>query len=272
MRIIDFDEKFFDYVRGWIALHPGISEDELESYYNEMMRSWLNAPASWLDGGKPGEYFLRYSDPKDLIKLLEEYDKRGMGLPEPLYSRIVEIGEPCVPALMRIASNSDRPESLRGTAMALLRDIGSPTAQPMLIDMVCRCEAQDEVCDMAVDALLSDDSFDGATLLDHYEDAPEYAQSLILEICVAFPGDERILTHLIEKLRTRPDSRALYASYLAELGDPRAIEALQPFLTSEDIGYLDYIEIRNAIEALGGDAGADRSFDGDPDYEALRDV
>ena len=39
-----------------------------------------------------------------------------------------------------------------------------------------------------------------------------------------------------------------------------------------DLRYLDYIELRDAVEALGGDAGEARSFYGDPDFEALRNL
>ena len=106
MKIYDFDEKFFEYVRTWIALHPGMSEKQIEASYNEMMENWLNAPAKWLDGQTPATYFDRYSEPKDLMKLVEEYDKRDIGLPEPLFSRIVYTvvglaGLWCVTFLMR---------------------------------------------------------------------------------------------------------------------------------------------------------------------------
>ena len=33
-------------------------EKQIEDSYNEMMLNWLNAPAKWLNGEKPGEYFL----------------------------------------------------------------------------------------------------------------------------------------------------------------------------------------------------------------------
>ena len=270
MKIHDFDEKFYDYARAWVALHPGLTEQQIEDSYNEMMLNWLNAPATWLNGEKPGEYFNRYSDPKDLIKLLEEYDKRDMGLPEPLYSRIVALGETCVAPLLRIAGDADRGESLRGTAIALLRDIGTDAPRQLFIDMVCGCEKPDELCNLAAESLADGDASVVGPLLERYDDAPELAQSLILEICVNFPGDDRVLTHLTDKLRTRPEQRALYASYLGKLGDARAIEAMTPFLQAQDVGYLDYIELRNAIEALGGDPGEERSFYGDPDFEAMR--
>lgn len=275
MKIYDFDEKFYDYVRTWMALHPNLTEKQVEDSYNEIMLNWLNAPAKWLDGEKPGEYFLRYSEPRELIKLLEEYDKRDIGLPEPLYSRVVSVGEPCVEPLMRVVRNSDNPESLRATALAILRDIGSARIQPLLIDLVCQSDADrkdDNLYEMAADELCEGDGSQVDALLERYDGASELAQMRILEICVNFPGDERVYSHLIEKLRNRPEQRAFYASYLGKLGDARAIEELRPFLSLNDIDYMDYIEIRNAIEELGGDPGEERTFYGDPNYEAMRNL
>ena len=272
MKIHDFDEKFYDYVRTWMAMHPGLTEKQVEDSYNEIMLNWLNAPAKWLDGEKPGEYFMRYSEPKDLIKLLEEYDKRDIGLPEPLYSRVVSVGEPCVEGLMRIVRNADRPESLRATALAILGDIGSETVKPLLIDLVCTGEMGDEISEMATDDLSEGDASIVDALMERYDAATEFGQQRILDICANFPGDARVYDRLVEKLRNRPDQRALYASLLGKLGDARAVDELKPFLTMQDIGYLDYIELRNAVEALGGDPGEDRAFYGDPDYEAMRNM
>ena len=272
MKIYDFDEKFYDYARTWMAMHPGMTEKQVEDSYNEIMLNWLNAPAKWLDGEKPGEYFLRYSEPKDLIKLLEEYDKRDVGLPEPLYSRVVSVGAPCVPGLMRIVENKDRPESLRATALAILRDIGSDDTRPLYIDLAVNGGEEDEIGEMAADILSCGDGSEIDALLERYEGAPEFGQLRILEICANFPGDDRILDYMLDKLRNRPEQRALYASFLGKLGDPRAIDALKSFLTLTDISYLDYIELRNAVEELGGDPGEERTFYGDPDYEAMRNM
>ena len=59
---------------------------------------------------------------------------------------------------------------------------------------------------------------------------------------------------------------------MGKLGDCRAIAPLQQLLGLSDLGYMDYIELRNAIEALGGDPGEERTFYGDPDYEAMRNM
>ena len=272
MKIFDFDEKFYDYARAWMAMHPGMTEKQVEDSYNEIMLNWLNAPAKWLDGEKPGEYFQRYSEPKDLMKLLEEYDKRDIGLPEPLYSRVVAVGAPCVAPLMRMVRNDDNPESLRATALAILRDIGSDEAVPMYVELASAGGEGDEIAEMAADILACGDGAQIEALLERYETAPEFGQLRILEICTNFPGDDRIYNYLMDKLRNRPDQRALYASFLGKLGDARAVDELKSYLTLSDLTYLDYIELRNAVEELGGDPGEDRAFYGDPDYEAMRNL
>lgn len=272
MKIYDFDEKFFDYVRTWIALHPGLNERQIEESYNEMMMNWLNAPAKWLDGATPGTYFERYSEPKDLMKLIEEYDRRDIGIPEPLYSRIVGLGEVCAPSLMRIAENTDKPESLRAAAIGMLRDIGSAAPRDMYINLVCKSRAQNELSEMASEILASGDDSIIEELLSRYDSAADYAQMLILDICRHFPGDERIYEHCIDKLKNRPEQRALYASYIAKLGDARAIDTLKQMMQLTDLTYLDYIELRNAVEELGGEVVDERTFYGDPDFEAMRNI
>ena len=166
--------------------------------------------------------------------------------------------------------NADNPESLRATAMAILRDIGTEAIRPMLLDLVCQSDEPDELTDMAIDELSQGDASIVDVLMERYDAAGEYGKMAILDVCSNYPGDERVYQKLVFMLRNKPDYRALYAALLGKLGDARAVDELTPFLSMQDIGYLDYIEVRNAVEELGGDPGEDRTFYGDPDYEAMR--
>ena len=154
----------------------------------------------------------------------------------------------------------------------MLRDIGTPAADAYLEDLVCKALEANELSDMAADILSTRDADTASRLLDRYDAAPEYAKMLILDICCNFPGDERLFQHLIYRLKNDYDRRALWASCLGKLGDERAIEPMQELLNLFDLRYLDYIELRAAVEELGGDAGEERSFYGDPDFEALRNL
>ena len=272
MKIIDFDLKFFEFARKWVANHPGLNEQQVEDSYNAIMGEWVNAEADWLDGATPATYFDRFERPEELIALLKGYFEKGINLPEPLFTRIVDLGDAMVPALIEILRDEGCDEALRAECMGLLRDIGSESADDYLIELVCTAQESNELSDFAADVLICRNASIASVLLDRYEAAPEYAQMLILDICANFPGDDRILRYLLHKLKNEPDQRALYASCLGKLGDPRAIEDIHMMLGLFDLRYIDYIELRDAVEALGGDAGEERSFYGDPDFEALRQL
>ena len=270
MKIIDFDAKFFEFAQQWVAAHPGLTENQIEESYNRMMEEWINRPADWLDGAAPANYFNRYSDPGELIALLEGYRAGGVTLPEPLYSRIVELGEACAPGLVAILADAGRDEAFRAEAMGLLRDMDSRAADKLLMDFVCEAEEQNELSELAAEVLSARDTETASLLLDRYPEAPEYAQTLILDVCCNFPGDPRVCDYLLKRLRNQPEQRALWASCLGKLGDERALEPMKEMLKLIDLRYLDYIELRAAVEALGGDPGEERTFYGDPDFEALR--
>ena len=272
MKINDFDEKFYEFTQNWMAKHPEITVKQVENSYNELMQTWISTPAEWLDGATPDAYFDRFTAPEELIELLRGYHAADVSLPEPLYARIVELGKACMPLLLEILRDESQPEDLRAEAISLFCEIESGDVQDTLIGFVTTAEESNELCDMAADALSASNGECVGRLLRAYPDAPDYAQTLILDIACNFPGDDRIYTYLIKRLKNRPDERAMNASLLAKLGDARAVEPLKKMLGFFDLRYLDYIEIRNAVEELGGDPGAERTFYGDPDYEALRNL
>ena len=272
MKIIDFDAKFFEFARKWVAAHPGMTEKQIDESYNRMMQEWVSAPAEWLDGACPAEYFKQFTAAEELIALAEGYWEKKINLPEPLYSRIIELGEACAPRLKNILCDEERAEQQRAEAMGMMRDIGSVLADDVLIELVCTADEANELSDMAADILSAKGAGIVPRLLDWYPDAPDYAQELILDICCNYPGDERIYDYLMERLRNQPERRALNASCLGKLGDPRAIEPMKAMMQLFDLRYFDYVELRDAVELLGGEVGEERTFYGDPDYEALRSI
>lgn len=272
MKIIDFDRHFYEYAAKWVAAHPGLTEQQIDESYNVMMREWVSQSADWLDGATPEHYFDAIDDPDALIALVCGYADQNINLPEPLYARIVSMGASCEAQLAAIVADADRKEVLRAEALGMLRDMNSRAADDTLIRLVTTCEEANELADMAAD-VLADRAYDVAdALLNAYGDAPAVAQNMILDICVNAPGDARIFTYLVHKLRNDPEQRAMNAALLEKLGDERAIEPLKQMLSLFDLTYFDYLALRDAVESLGGDAGEERTFYGDPDYEALRNL
>ena len=125
MKPIDFDRRFQLYALDWLKRHPGLKEDEVDERYNEILAEWREKPADWLDGVTPATYFQRFSDAEELAALLPAYAAAGIDLPEPLYSRLRELGEASVSPLLALAEDADQVEAVRATALSLLSDIGT---------------------------------------------------------------------------------------------------------------------------------------------------
>ena len=111
------------------------------------------------------------------------------------------------------------------------------------IDYQTRLEAYEylqEDCEEIVDVMLEK----------FYQSQGETADMLI-EILSEYKGNKAIYMGLVSYLY-RGDDVALYARLLGKYGDESAIEVLKSFAESTDLNYNEYMEIRNAVEELGG--------------------
>ena len=267
--IIDFDRLYFDYARTWLKAHPGLTEAQIDDAYNDIMAEWIEQPLAELDGATPGTYFERF-DACELAKLLREYLAADINVPEPLYSRIVFLGSEVAPVLRDMLADENETEKARAEALSLLRDMEDAEAVSQLEALVLNAKIQGELPEMAADVLSSGQPAAAKRLIAAYPTASEYAGQLILDIACNYPGDPEVTKLMLEALRSQPDSIAANASRLGKYGDEQAIPELKKCLNLTELNYLDYIELCDAIEALGGDADRSRSFFGDPYFEALR--
>ena len=80
MKLIDFDGAFEAYLQDWFMRSKGLfrTYDEMEDQVPEVYQTFLDTPADFLDGQKPGEYFERFSDPEELTKWMVDYEKAGV--------------------------------------------------------------------------------------------------------------------------------------------------------------------------------------------------
>ena len=271
-KCIDFDAKFGLYAEKWIAANRSKYKnmDLLEEQIPELYLRWLNAPADWLEGKTPGEWFQQYSDAGELVALMREYNAQKVSLPDSLLERVTDLGEDAVEPLMQLVREYENNRGLAISALNLLIELGSSAPMEMCLDIISGADGQNELTDVAAELLngLGDTVIE--PIIARMENASHTAEDCFLDVLCNFPGDERIYTYTVNAFTRRYDRRALYASYLGKLGDDRAIEPLHKALKMSDISYLDYIEIANAIEALGGEADTEREFNGDPYYESLK--
>lgn len=271
-KCIDFDKEFGLYAEKWIAENRSKykNTDMLEEQIPEVYLRWLNTPADWLNGQTPGGWFQQYDDANELVDLMRAYQAEKVSLPDPLLERVTDLGEDAVAPLMALVREYDSDRGLAIAALNLLIELGSAEPMEMCIDIIDRADGQNELTDVASELLSGLGDAVVEPILARMPDASHSAEEAFLDVLCNFPGDERIYTYTVNAFTRRYDRRALYASYLGKLGDARAIDALRATLEMSDMNYLDYIEIVNAIESLGGEVDSEREFNGDPYYESLK--
>ena len=271
--ILDFDANFAAYCEKWMQMNKNKFKniEQMEDAMPEVYMRWLNSPAAFLEGVAPSMYFEKFNDPQMLVNWVTEYEAAKVPVPDLLLERIADLGKHSLYPLMRAARDSDNSVQTRMTALNLLKEIDCGE-EPMEIcmDIIDRREEDDEIADVAAELMANMGAGVVKPILERFEEVGDAAQETYLDILVNFPGDSRIYDLLMNAFLTHTEKIALYASFIGKLGDDRALDTLKKALNLTDISYLDYLEIRNAVEMLGGVVETEREFAGDPYYESLK--
>ena len=275
MRCINFDKEFERYISAWMKEHAKEYKnyDEMEAAMPDVYEEFLDTPVNWLGGAKPGEYFSQFDNAHQLVNWMEDYFKQRIPAPDMLLNRIAELGLAAEESLMNLLKKEKATQEIKMAAITLLREIESIAPLEYYIGLqAIREEGEDELADNALDSLDSMGEAAVEAMRKALPSATPDGQEALLTLLCNYPGDEQVFETALELLKKRRDRAAVMADCLGKLGDERALPALKALAASEETPYLDYIELRNAIEALGGDA-PEREFDAeDPAYEAMRSM
>ena len=273
MPIINFDEHFADFMSDWMKTHEDqyANFDEMEEDMPRIYMAFLNTRAKWLGNVTPGAYFTQFEDPKVLVDWLAQYCEEGTPVPDLLMEQITTVGRPCEKRLLELLKDEEATEEAKMIAVNLLREMDSVLPKMLYIRWQLDRSPQDELKDNALESLTEMGETVVQPILQELPGANEAGEEALLEVLSHFPGNEQIFKLALKLFRERKERRALFAGYLAKLGDDRALPELTAAAEEEKLPYLTFIEIRNAIETLGG-VCPERTYEDDPEYEALRDL
>lgn len=275
MKCINFDRAFERYMAEWMKENSEKYKDDMdviEDMMPDVYLEFLKKPADFLDGIAPQDYFEQFDNADMLVNWLCDYIAQGVPVPDILLERVTALGDPAEKSLLALVVRDDMPEETQMTAISLLREMESKAPMQRYVDYIASLEEPSDKGDLCAEALMSMGESVVEPILAALSGAGQTGRDIFADVLSNYPGDERIYELMIERFVTRDERRALFASYLAKLGDERAIPMLKEAAQSPDINYLDYVEVVNAIEALGGERPPEREFSGDPYYESLRQV
>ncbi len=260
MKLYDFDGMFDEKLSKYISENSGkYKEEEWEDIIPELYKKFGDTKIKSL-GKTPREFYAEMSD-ADLVRSLKAHLKENVPVSEFLCTEIEKrkLTDSLVPMLdgaeaereyaINIIGADDR---VIGKYLEILVSSDDEDLKNRLVDLIK--EKADLVTDKA---------------LENYRNGidREYMCE-ILSRSVLRRDD--IFDILLKEFRGDADNIPMHASYLAAYGDERALPYLLDKIDEEGISFIEYQELKFAIESLGGEYEKERDFSSDPYYQLIK--
>ena len=260
MKLYDFDGMFEEKLADYIRRNPrGYTEKQWEDVIPALYAKFGDTVIKSI-GKTPNEYYGGQSD-GELLSTLLAHIAKGVPVSEFLCSAIEKrnMEDALIPLL-------DGGEDEATYALNLLG--ANKKALPVYMRLVCG-DAGEDVRNTCMDYLKERADDVRAQAVENYKKGvcPEYMLEILSRTT---PGDDEVFSILLSAFRTADDKLPERAGYIASYGDERALPFLMEKIEDEDISFVEFRELKYAIEALGGSYEKERDFSSDPYYDLIK--
>lgn len=259
-KLIDFDElfdrKLAEYMEAHAADH---SEKEWEDLIPRLYRKFGDTVIKSV-GTTPKGYYAQMTD-DELVEALKAHFDEGIAVSDFLCRELE--ARSCPAPLLALMKEAD------GELLTLTINLAgsSRKALPVYLDILISTDDR-ELKDTVTEYLKGNADAVKDRVLSLYREGIEREYMLeILSRCKE--RDDQVFEILLNEFRTAPDDIPMHASYLASYGDERALPVLLDYIDRDEINYLEYQELKYAIEALGGEYTKVRDFSADPYFQEI---
>lgn len=259
MKLYDFDGMFDEKLSEYISKNAQkYTEDEWEDVIPQMYKRFGDTPIKSI--GKTPREFYAEMDEEQLLNCLKAHLKQGVPVSEFLCSAIEDknMQEKLMPLLDGTEDEREYAMNLIGSSDGAIKKYMQIIVSDENEDIKNRCvDFIKEKADLVIDEAVS-----------NYKAGIE--REYMLEIMSrSVVKNEEIFKILINEFRTDPDNLPMHASYLAAYGDERALDYLLDKIDEEGINFVEFQELKFAIEALGGEYTKVRDFSNDPYFKLI---
>ena len=260
MKLIDFDGLFDEKLAQYVAENKDKhSEKQWEDVIPKLYKKFGDTRIAKI-GCTPKEYYARMSD-SELVETLSAHLSQDVPVSEFLCNEIENRGE--VETLLPLLQSDDTQ-----TVSYAVNLIGEDArAFDCYFDILEGDRLDEEIRSDLTDILRlhADEVKDKALALYRAGKAKTYMLEILSRVCVR---TDEIYDLLLGEFHAADDC-SVYAGYLAAYGDERALPVLLRRIEDRSIGFVEFQELKYAIEALGGEYDESRDFSGDKDYLAI---
>ena len=257
MAPIDFDGIFEKKLAEYIKENANkYSEREWENKIPSLYRKFGDTYLKSIDA-TPCGYYQKMSD-KELVEELCQHIEKKVPVSDFLCREIEERG--CAGAIAPLLKSED--EEL------LMLAINLAGSDPVVFDdyfAILKSDADREIKDAIVDQIKANADAAKARALALLGEDTE--SELMLEILSRTKERDDKVFEMLLKAFKEGDDLPMHASYLAAYGDSRALPVLLERIEGEDVNFLEFRELKYAIEALGGEYTEERDFSNDIYYQ-----
>lgn len=246
--IIDLDKLFEDYLREIVMPQVGkVKPEVLEAQIPDMYEEWKDTPSVDLDGLSPRDYVAKLDDECRLIEIVRECISMDKDIPDMV---LMELSKEAY--VLDLAELAIEHENFAISLISAIDESGSHKADDILLSMMLDPLRDRDVRDMIGDTLSRgrEEIVDKILpLLSEYEDE---TFDILLDIVSHYIGREEVYEWLVRTF-LKGENISLHATYLGQYGDDRAIDVLIDFAKMHTLNYYDFLDIRSAVERLGGE-------------------
>ena len=253
-----FDEKLTEYMENNKGKH---TEKQWEDVIPKLYKKFGDTYIAKLKC-TPKEYYARMSD-QELAETLSAHLETDVPVPEFLCAEMEKRG--AAETLMPLLSSED--EQTVSYAINLLGD--DPRVFDAYFSILTENRLNEDIRSDVADIfrLHADEVKDVAYRYLQAGVAEEYMLEILSRVK---EKEDRIYEALMQSFLAADETQSpMRASYLAAYGDERALPTLFRKIEDRSIGFVEFQELKYAIEALGGEYNEPRDFTADKDYIAI---
>lgn len=260
MKLYDFDGMFDEKLSEYIAKNSGkYKEEEWEEIIPKLYKKFGDTVIKSI-GKTPREFYAEMTD-AELVRSLKAHIREGVPVSEFLCTEIEsrKLAESLMPMLDGTPSEREYAMNIIGSDDRAIKKYMQILAGTDDEDLKNRCaDYIKEKADLVVDEAL-----------ENYRKGVD--KELMCEIMSrSVVRNEDIFEILLKEFRGDVENIPMHASYLAAYGDERALPYLLDKIDEEGISFIEYQELKFAIEALGGEYEKERDFSSDPYYQLIK--
>ena len=263
MKWIDFDGLFDEKLAQYMSENKNKhTEKQWEDVIPKLYKKFGDTYIAKI-GCTPKEYYARMTS-EELVATLKGHLEEDVPVPEFLCAEIENRND--AEALLGLLDTEDAQ-----TASYAINLIGDDArAFTIYFNILTENRFDEEIRSDICDILrLHADEMKAQALASYKAGvATEY----MLEILSRIKTRDEEVYQLLIKAFWNADDGAVVASYLAAYGDERALSDLLRRIEDRSIGFVEFQELKYAIEALGGEYNEPRDFSADKDYIAVEEA